>query len=78
MPIYNLYFMNDRGHIDRIKHVDAASDALAIDSAHEQMGRQPIEIWSQHKKVHRIEPVDHNAMCMMRAPDQQDGRQHSS
>ncbi len=57
MPIYNLYFMNNRGHIDRIKHVEAFSDDAVISTARKEEGRQPIEIWSEHRKVHRIEAL---------------------
>ncbi len=57
MPVYNLYFMNDRGHIDHIKRVEALSDDAMIGSAHDHQGRQPVEIWCEHRKVHRFEAI---------------------
>lgn len=76
MPIYNLYFMNNRGHIDRIEHVEAVSDEAVIGSAREEEGRQPIEIWSQHRKVYRIEALGDSELRMRRLPTIKETQEH--
>lgn len=58
MFYYRLYFMNARnGHIDRFAEFEAPDHEAAIALAAEHEGAQPLELWCQHTKVRRFEPV---------------------
>ena len=57
MPTYNFYFMNQRGHIDRMKDVDAGNDREAMALARADQGSRPLEVWCNHRKVFRIEAL---------------------
>lgn len=57
--LYRLYFMDPRsGHIIRFAEYQAPDDQAAIGLAQEQEGANPLEIWSGHRKVGRIEAAD--------------------
>lgn len=56
MSYYRLYFMHPHtGHIDRVADFEAPDDAQALELAGEHVGENPLELWNEHRKVHRIE-----------------------
>ena len=57
--LYRLYFMDPRtGHIIRFVEQEAADDQSALALAREQEGAHPLELWTGHRKVGRIEAAD--------------------
>jgi hypothetical protein len=49
---YRLYFMDGfTGHIDHFRGFRAESDEAAIAYAEDASGRNPMELWRQHRKV---------------------------
>ena len=58
MNYYRLYFMHPMsGHIERFAEYEAPDDAAALDLAVEHAGEHPLELWSGHRKVKRIEAL---------------------
>jgi hypothetical protein len=56
MLYYRLYFMHPRtGSILRFADFEAPDDGHALDLAREHAGEQPLELWNERRKVHRIE-----------------------
>jgi hypothetical protein len=56
MAHYRIYFMNTgSGHIDTAGDLEAPDDQAAIDAAARQVQDKPIELWREHRKVHRFE-----------------------
>ena len=56
MSYYRLYFMDPySGHIRRFAEFEAPDDEAAFGLAIEHIGDQPLELWSEHRKVRRIE-----------------------
>ena len=55
---YRLYFM-DRfsGHILRFADFEAPDDDAAAALAGEYVAENPLELWSGHRKVRRLEPL---------------------
>ena len=58
MAYYRLYFMDPRsGHIAAFESIEAADDEAAVAAAERHVGRQPLELWWQGRKVQRFEAV---------------------
>jgi hypothetical protein len=56
---YRLYFMDpDSGHIERFAEFEAPDDQSAIALAGEHIGRNPLELWCERRKVGRINAFD--------------------
>ncbi len=56
MTRYRLYFMSSRnGHIERVEDLLVGDDHEAIAAAKTLVADQPIELWCEHRKVHRFE-----------------------
>lgn len=65
--LYRLYFMDLRsGHIIRFDEYQATDDEAALALAQEKEGANPLEIWSDHRKVARIEAADPAARLVER------------
>ena len=59
MSYYRLYFMNTfNGHIERFEEFEADEDADGIARGLDQQGPLALELWCQHRKVARFEPLD--------------------
>jgi hypothetical protein len=59
MLYYRLYFMCPHtGHIMRFAEYEAQHDEAAIALAREHEGAHALELWSERRKVARIEPSD--------------------
>ena len=59
MSYYRLYFMSTfNGHIERFEEFEANEDADAIARGLDQQGPLALELWCQHRKVARFEPLD--------------------
>lgn len=64
---YRLYFMDPRtGHIIRFDEYEAPDDQAALTQAREQEGANPLEVWSGHRKVGRIEAADPESKLLER------------
>jgi hypothetical protein len=58
MAYYRLYFMDPRsGHISTYQSIDADDDETAAATAEKHLGRQPLELWCEGRKVKRFEAV---------------------
>lgn len=56
MVQYRLYFMDPaNGHILHVTDYEAPNLDVAIEFARENAGERPIELWSGHDKILRIE-----------------------
>ena len=56
MASYRLYFMDPRsGHIERVEPFEANGDEDAIARAESHRSAAPLELWSEDRKVHRLE-----------------------
>ncbi len=51
---YRLYYMSPQtGHIERYDEFEAPDDGQATRMAEAQLGKQPLELWSGHRKLRR-------------------------
>ena len=67
MSHYRLYFMDSfNGHIESFQEFEAATDEEAVAVAIDQEGPRALELWNQHRKVARIEPVSLTAQLLER------------
>jgi hypothetical protein len=67
MLYYRLYFMHpDNGHIERFADFQAPDDAHALSLAREHIGDNPLELWCERRKVHRIEAFSSAPACRQR------------
>ena len=52
MAYYRLYFLDGfTGHIEHFREFQAESDDAAIAYAEDALGRNPMELWCEHRKV---------------------------
>lgn len=52
MPVYRLYFLaNPSGSIERFEEFEAADDDEALAMIDQQIGDQPLELWSDRRKI---------------------------
>lgn len=64
MLCYRLYFMPpSNGHIERVAELEAPEDVRALGPAREHIGENPLELWNERRKVHRIEAFSDDAAC---------------
>jgi hypothetical protein len=56
---YRLYFMNAvSGHIEGVEEFDESSDADALAKCCAFVGKRPVELWCERRKVTRLEARD--------------------
>jgi hypothetical protein len=55
MPKYRLYFMHPtKAEIERFEDFEAPSDEFALMHAMDHMGKNPLELWSEGRKMNMI------------------------
>lgn len=58
MPSYRLYHMRAlNGHIDRFEDFAAVNDEAAQTFARGKLDGHPLELWQDHRKVHRFDAL---------------------
>lgn len=58
MAYYRLYHLDPfSGRIDRAEEIDAADDIEALALARASQREADVELWQEHRKVHRLEAL---------------------
>jgi hypothetical protein len=56
MPYYRLYHLSHAGRIERFDDFLAPHDEAAKVFSLEKLGRQPVELWQQARRITRFNP----------------------
>jgi hypothetical protein len=57
MKAYRLYLLDQYGHFDDVRLIDAPEDEAAVEEAAQIVADQPMELWDRARKV-KFFPAD--------------------